>query len=46
MLEIKRKAEEEISSLYYHLDHLRRFTLDHQNVKLENELREKSLRLE
>lgn len=37
-MEIKRKAEEEIASL--------RFTLDHQTTKLEAELREKTLKLE
>lgn len=35
---MKKKAEEEIASL--------RFTLDHQTTKLESELREKTLKLE
>lgn len=38
MTELKRKAEEEIASL--------RFTLDHQTARLEAELREKVLKLE
>ncbi|KAM3128346.1 hypothetical protein pb186bvf_019536 [Paramecium bursaria] len=38
LLDMKKKAEEEIASL--------RFTLDHQTTKLESELREKTLKLE